>query len=374
MRDTSQLVESLYDAVLDFKLWPTVLEDISDALGGAGSALLSSSKQSGVWVRVDPAARSLFESRFVSRNPIHAYVTLARQSPNYRPIIATDRDIAKVFDLSHSDYFHEFLRPYDGVYSLGLDLGVRNMTAALNISRTMKQGPFTEQELATAEMLHPHLIRAFWLSVRLAERKRVSDGMLELLEQATFAAFVLEENSRIAHMNASAATMLRAHNGLRCQDSMLATLRSDTTASLRKLIANAVGPRAGGRMGGTLTVARHARLPLTVTVTPLRGERPGMFASGPSAIVCAFDPTSTTTFSSAHLQEMFGLSAAEARVGVKLLEGLDAKATAQALGISFFTVRAHLAQIFQKTHTNRQAEFVSLVMRSLNPALFETAQ
>jgi len=33
------------------------------------------------------------------------------------------------------------------------------------------------------------------------------------------------------------------------------------------------------------------------------------------------------------------------------------------IGLSFFTVRAHLAQIFEKTGVNRQVELVSLMTR-----------
>lgn len=375
MRDPSPIIEKLYDAVLDFGIWPEVLGQVSDTLGSAGSALLSSSKQAGVWVRVDPDARKLFEQRFMGRNPIHAYATLARNSPNYRPAISTDRDIARVFNLERTAYFNEFLRPYDGIHSLTLDLGVRNMTAALNLSRTVKQGPFTEKEVEIAHILHSHLTRAFWLSVKLAGERQLNDGMLGMLERATFAAFLIDGTGHLAHMNAMGATMLRERNGLRCESSTLATMRSDTTATLQKLIAGALSTEPGFDKGGTLAIERPRRLPLTVTITPLRSDTQfELFSPAPVAIVCAFDPTSVVTFSAKHLREMFGLSAAEARVGAKLIEGLDQREIAQALGVSFFTVRAHMSQIFQKTHTNRQAEFVSLVMRTVNPALFGSMQ
>jgi DNA-binding CsgD family transcriptional regulator len=367
------IIERLYDAVLDADLWPSALEYVADAFGGAGSALLSNTKATGLWVRVDPAARSLFEKRFLSCNPVHAYVMRARQSPHYRPAVSTDRDIAMIFDLGRTAYYNEFLRPFDGVNSLAMDLGVRGMTAALNISRTAKQGPFEATQIATANILHPHITRAFWLSVKLAEKARFGDGILQGLEHATFGVLLLDSDGQIAYANKMADSILRERNGLRSEGRNLCALRSDSTAALQKLIAGAIAPN-GGKTGGSCSIPRPSRLPLSVTVTPLRNDRAALFEANPSAIVCVFDPTSPFSFSTEHLREMFGLSPAEARVALKLLGGLDQKEIAAALGISFFTVRAHLSQIYQKTNTNRQVEFVGLVLRSINSVLFGHVQ
>jgi DNA-binding CsgD family transcriptional regulator len=46
-----------------------------------------------------------------------------------------------------------------------------------------------------------------------------------------------------------------------------------------------------------------------------------------------------------------------------LVDGRSPRQTAEALGVSFFTVRAHLAQIYEKTGARRQAELVALVTR-----------
>ena len=364
--DISSIIENLYDAVLDFALWPKAIEDVADALSAGATALLSNSGAIGIWLRFDPGARVLFESRFVNRNPYSAFVARQRQRDGYTPAISTDHDISAQMDIKRTEYFNEYLRPFDFASSLVIDLGARGMTAALNVSHTTRQGAFTARELAVAHALHPHLMRAFRLSVKLAERQQLSGGVLELLERATFAVFLLDDNGRVAHSNAAGEEMLRTRNGLRSEDSTLATLRGDTTSALHKLVADAVFAK-DGRKGGTLSVARHQRLPLTVTVTPLSAARASPFHDTCAAIVCVFDPAMPMTLPAEHLREMFGLTAAEARVAMKLLEGLDQKAIAQALGISFFTVRAHLSQIYQKTHTARQAEFVALVMRSISP-------
>jgi DNA-binding CsgD family transcriptional regulator len=47
-----------------------------------------------------------------------------------------------------------------------------------------------------------------------------------------------------------------------------------------------------------------------------------------------------------------------------LFEGQSLRDAAETLGLSIFTVRAHLAHIFDKTGVGRQAELVALLTRA----------
>ncbi len=50
-------------------------------------------------------------------------------------------------------------------------------------------------------------------------------------------------------------------------------------------------------------------------------------------------------------------------MALALLEGGGPRDVAQSLGISFYTVRAHLVRIYAKTATSRQSELVRVMMR-----------
>jgi len=52
---------------------------------------------------------------------------------------------------------------------------------------------------------------------------------------------------------------------------------------------------------------------------------------------------------------------AEARLTLKLLEGLSLTAAAEALGISRNTARTQLSSVFSKTNLNSQTQLVKLV-------------
>jgi DNA-binding CsgD family transcriptional regulator len=64
------------------------------------------------------------------------------------------------------------------------------------------------------------------------------------------------------------------------------------------------------------------------------------------------------------LREDLGLTRAEAAVAAEILEADGLQAVADRLGVSLATVRTHLAHVFDKTGTRRQAELVRLLLRS----------
>jgi DNA-binding CsgD family transcriptional regulator len=67
------------------------------------------------------------------------------------------------------------------------------------------------------------------------------------------------------------------------------------------------------------------------------------------------------------LGHMYGLTHAEGQLATLLLQGLSVKDAAVHLHRNLHTTRTQLKQIFQKTGTRRQAEFIKLLLS--HPAL-----
>ena len=83
----------------------------------------------------------------------------------------------------------------------------------------------------------------------------------------------------------------------------------------------------------------------------------------PGRVIIAVD-----LYESAHpqpevLNTLFGLTQAEARLAVYILQGESPAEIAHRNGTSIATVRSQLASVFAKTQTSRQAELVSLLAR-----------
>ena len=359
------VVDLLYEATLDTDLWPGVVLEIADLVGGAGAALLAAGRPDGVWVRVDPHAKALFDTRFIASNPVFEFISEARRAPGYRPMITTDQDIAAAADLRRTAYYNEFMRPYDGASTLVFDFDLPGLSGALNIGRSHRQGSFGEGDLRLAQALHPHLVRAFWLSMRLGARSHLGDDLLGVLDTSDLGVILIDGAGRVMHANATAEAQLTGREALGLLAGRICAT-GPSAGALSALIDRAITADRAARRGGSLAVRRpNAGAPLTVTITPLGAARQRLFDVHPAALVCIHDPAAQPPPTEDRLMDLFGLTKAEARVAVKLLEGLDQRQAAEALGVSFFTVRTHLSHIFHKTDVNRQSDLVRLMMRAV---------
>lgn len=65
-----------------------------------------------------------------------------------------------------------------------------------------------------------------------------------------------------------------------------------------------------------------------------------------------------------HLQDLFGLTGAEARLSVSLTSGMTLQEAAAKQAITFKTARTYLERIFSKTGTRQQSQLVALVKAS----------
>ena len=63
----------------------------------------------------------------------------------------------------------------------------------------------------------------------------------------------------------------------------------------------------------------------------------------------------------------YAITPAESRVMMLIVQGMTIAETADVLGISLPTAKTHLARLFDKTGTSRQADLVRLAMSALAP-------
>lgn len=360
-----QLVERFYDAVVTPSLWPQALEELADMVGGCGVALLSADRPDGLWVRIDPAARAVFDARFRNRNPFAAHVVALRRAPGYRPALVVDDQVLARSELRRTDYFNDFLRPFDSEGSAILDLGVQGISAAVNIGRTPRAGSFEADDVALLRGVHADLARAFWLSVRLGLSGALHASLVETLAGAIHGCVLLDATGAIVHANPAAERLFARRQGLFAERGRLATARPDDRTRLDRAIAYAAVGADGRRAGAWLAVARAPPSPpLKVTVSPLALDRPALFQARARVLVAVIDADAPPALSADEVRALFGLTAAQARLALKLAEGCDLKSAAQALGVTLPTARTHLYEIFARTGANRQADLVRLLVRA----------
>ena len=105
---------------------------------------------------------------------------------------------------------------------------------------------------------------------------------------------------------------------------------------------------------------------LLLTIVPLKdGCAAG--SSLPSVAVFIQDPRLMPACPGEAFGALYGLTAGELRVAMALTSGLTVQEVAAGLGISTTTLKTHLAHIFQKTGTSRQADLRALISRASGP-------
>jgi FixJ family two-component response regulator len=209
---------------------------------------------------------------------------------------------------------------------------------------------------------------------RYRSRSRIRDalagrvaGIAQIFDWLPQAIIVCNGKSAVLAINRSARELLHAADAL-CVDAegRLAVSDPEKTATVREVIAGVAHPVESDsvRPRPFVTITRWPQSrSLGLLVLPIAGA-----SDQPLLAVLVSDPDRRATSSDATLQHLYGLTTSEARLAVRLLQGLSLETAAGQLGIATNTARVHLRRIFEKTGTGRQVDLVSLLL--CGPALF----
>jgi DNA-binding CsgD family transcriptional regulator len=365
--DYGSFLDLLYGEAVERGDWTPVIARFADLIGGEKAWMPDldalSGAGRGVLARIDPAAQDSYLQHYASRNPFVRPI-LARPTTPWPLEVMTDEDRFPREEFVRTEYYNDFLAPQD-IHSVVIVRLARRggVLSTLNIARPKRAGRFEPSELEIARRLHPHLIRAFNLSRKFAGLRGLADGLVEVLDSSAHGILLLDDEGRLQHANSVGDRLLREPYGLCLVGGRLSAARGEPARQLEALVGRAAGLDGASRAGGSMALATPSRtLPLSLTVAPLRAKR--LADSGaPAVLVCVTDLQAGVSLPEQTLRDLFGLTPAETRLAVALLEGFAPREAAERFGVSPHTVHAQLARIFEKTGAKRQADLVQLLMR-----------
>ncbi len=362
-----ELIVQAYDAAQDESLWPSVVSGIADAFGASSAVVWSGYPQI-------LAATENFDAQALDDYAKYYYHHDAWLAPALKLGVGkmfTSADLISDAEFERSEFYNDFLRPRgDGFYIIGSFFHIASGQMGLaSVHRPRGQGRYDEAERQCAIEFIPHLIQAIQVRHKLTQADIQRQIGLDGLERSQTAAIVVTGNGIILHANKDAEAMLQAGDAIRSVSGQLAAATKSATERLTMLIRGAIDTAAGrsGSAGGTVAIPRPNRPPLTVLVAPFRPAQEGAGAPVPAALLFLRDPERAPGSPSAALQQLFGLTAAEATIANYLTRGRSLTEIAARHNLSLNTLRTHLRNIFSKTGTNRQAELVALIMRTVAP-------
>ena len=357
--DHDHIVGDLYEAAVQTDHWRTALARLARWTGADEFHLLrwnSASQQSTLDVHSDgiEAAIEQYGSYYAAIDPRRMLVAAG---PPGRVSACQHRFEDRYVE--RSEFYQDFLGVWGMRRSLSSLLAEEgDEQLMLGLVRASQRGRFEEDEVTRLERVMPHLQRAcrMWMKVqRLQEQTLLGD---RAAESGGLAWLGLDGAGSVLHVSPLAERLLREEDSLAVRGGRLHAVEADDAMRLQSAISRA----ARGEPATELTMAGRRSGPhaCAVSVIGTSTLRPGRAAV--LVIVRRRDASGAPT--AARLAQAFGLTAAESRVAVALLEGKTPAEHAAAAGLSLATVRTHLSAVFAKTCTRRQAEAVQ-VLRGL---------
>ena len=263
--------------------------------------------------------------------------------------------------ISKSEFDQDVRLPHGMRYVLSACL-VRTDTTdiVLGLMRRPERGHFSQQQETYLERLIPHFNR----SLRLMEQTQAATHSGEWAtvgqDAASFGVIAVNKASQLLYCNRNGEALLKAAEMLRLQNGAV-ICASDAQ---EKAFTEALDITARTGHPANLLLLNHARSDERYSVTLIPLPKRGEFAltGEPDGVLCLVVPLDHRRMATAgQLMQLFGLSAAEARLARALAAGETLESYASESDLKLPTVKSQLRAVFEKTGTDRQAALVRLI-------------
>jgi DNA-binding CsgD family transcriptional regulator/PAS domain-containing protein len=363
--ELSDLLADLYAAPLQQEKWQAFLDRLCALTNVASSYMVAIHPEqgnvtlAGGGLDFNPETLRLYNQHYGANDP---YAGPATANPRVGLIQA--EELVSRSDLYRTELYNEVLRPYHLEHMTLLSCASAEEAGLFPFWRSPKQGPMDAASIHLVESLIPHVQTALRLRTKVIACNAFEFFSEAALDTMSIAAFLVNGQGRIRHMNQLAAGYLQGTEGLRSHHGRLAATDPHEDGQLQFLIAGATGEKNDlvSLPGGAMKIVRPlARTSLQVAVVP-EPERYRPAESGSCALVFVSDPSSRPRPRAALMRALYGLTPAEARLADLLLEGLEVREAAERVGTTLETARFHLKRVLAKTGCRRQTELMRLML------------
>ncbi len=343
--------------------WDDVLRRLADLTGCVAGGLTQEDPQNGqgspiTYFGFDPTHVARTFEHFLPMNPLFGIAD--RMQPGF---IVTNGDVVPLEDFRRSEFFNGWARPQGLCSPITL---VTHRTQGRYLPLTLVKpdgaGEASSEDRAIIMRFGPHIVHAVTVTLQLQQAAARQEQLIAALACLPNGTVIIDSRRRILFTNAAAEAFLD-HSARRSLNSVRGELVACDPASDTKLQAalSLALTTDMARRGTAVPIQRPGGIgPITLTVSPLphasawaaANETDG--AGLPACLVLIEDSGVSA------LARKYHLTPAETRLVEAVMVGKGLSWAARELGIGRATAHSHMDKVFQKTHTNRQAELVAL--------------
>jgi len=219
-----------------------------------------------------------------------------------------------------------------------------------------------------AKRLHPVLaryIRLWWM--HRTERRRAY-AFETAIDEAELGVLLLDRRGQLVYENAYSRRILDDGDGMRRIGKTFYPVHAADSLRLQAAVQHALLGNQSGQKDGNwqaplvLLHRGNDKRPLMLTI--LAHRRRAVDPDDPAVIVHLLHPERDMCKSLAPACRIYGLTSAESRLVVELVNGASLLEFASGNHISAATARSQLKHVFEKTRTSRQAELIKVMLAS----------
>jgi DNA-binding CsgD family transcriptional regulator/PAS domain-containing protein len=312
----------------------------------------------------DPVFTQNFAKTYATLSPFVIATAISPEGKAVNPINLIGRE-----DYERGRFYKEWSAPqryHDYVGSILLRQPDAIYTIAFG--RTTDRPLFSKTDMEILEFMTPHVTRALQFSERLNTFETERAELLSTLDSLATPIFLLDRNLRIRQINSAALSLVESDQGVVNRNGTLSFTDSAVEQEFKSLRTIETGHAVilKGKLKDELQVQMLAR----------NIDGPSHAANAERILVVIDRPTPSMAPLAENICERFGITIAELRVLLLLVDGKTTETIATDLGLARSTVKTHIAHLLQKTGTHSQVELLATVSkanRSNEPPLLISA-
>lgn len=353
----ARAVAHIYNAALDQTQWPQALGVLSDAAGAQGACCLVANKQSDAidWVSFSGPCAGLAPEYIKHYSALDPYTPLIAKSPAGSRLWLSE--LLPPEALRRNEWYNDFVEK-NSIKDIfgGKLLETKSRVIMFGFHAGGEKAALLRRHKQEIEVLLEALGKAASLQTKLQNAGWISSAAVQALDHLSAAVIVVDQDRRVFDLNGPAERIAEVADGLVIRSGHLGAVRSIDQNKIAAAIASATA-KQGFRTGseGLLVARREGRPSYVLAVAPLSGDKASH--DRPLAIVLVVNPEWRVPSADA-VARTFGLSPAEARLAIALMQGRRMNDIARSFGVEITTARTQLSSILKKVGVERQADLI----------------